>query len=203
MAAASPRENIDAMSDDRTANSRASVLRPLAGFGIRAAANTLRPFAGVMEAAAEAGLSLERRAVDRLLDSDEVERVVIVAINSTHLQEAMQKALASDGAAQLIDGLFDSGLLDRFFVRLFDSGLLDRFLDRLLASEALWHMIDEIAASPAVTAAISQQGLGFADQVGDEVRTRSRNADDWMERAARRLIHRQPRVRPPQPDAST
>jgi hypothetical protein len=61
-------------------------------------------------------------------------------------------------------------------------------------------MIDEIAGSPAVTAAISQQGLGFADQVTDEVRTRSRKADDWLERAARRLAHRPPRVLPPEPD---
>jgi hypothetical protein len=191
------------MSENHRRNSRPSVLRPLVGLGTRAATTTLRPLAGVMGAAAEAGLSLERRAVDRVLDSDEVERVVIVAINSAHLQAALQKALASDGAARLIDSLFDSGLLDRFFERLFDSGALDRFLERLLASEGLWHMIDEIAASPAVTAAISQQGLGFADQVGGEVRTRSRNADDWMERAARRLIHRQPRVLPPEPDPST
>lgn len=155
-----------------------------------------------MGAAADAGLSLERRAVDRVLGSDELERILVVTINSDHLQAALQRALASDGAARLIDSLFDSGLLDRVFERLFDSGLLDRLLEGLLTRESLWHMIDEIAASPAVTAAISQQGLGFADQVGGEVRTRSRNADDWMERAARRLIHRQPRVIPPEPDPS-
>jgi len=54
-----------------------------------------------------------------------------------------------------------------------------------------------------VTAAISQQGLSFADQVGGEMRDRSRRADDWVERAARRLVHRQPRVGPPQPDPGT
>ena len=158
-----------AMSENHRGNSRPNVLRPFLGLGTRAVTITLRPLAGVVGAAAEAGLSLERRAVDRVLDSDEVERIVIVAINSTHLQAALQKALATDGAARLIDSLFDSGLLDRFFERLFDSGALDRFLERLLASEGLWHMIDEIAASPAVTAAISQQGLGFADA---PVRTR-------------------------------
>jgi hypothetical protein len=96
----------------------------------------------------------------------------------------------SDGAARLIDSLFDSGLIDRF-------------LERLLASESLWHLIDEIAGSPAVMAAISQQGLGFADEIGDQVRSRSRKADDWVERAARRLIGRQPRMLPAEPDAST
>ena len=170
--------------------SRLGPLGPLVGFGTRAATAKLRPIAGVVEAAAEAGLSLERRAVNRVLESDELERAVVVAINSTHIQAALRQAPESDGAAQLIDSLFDSGLIDRF-------------LDRLLASESLWNMIDEIAGSPAVTAAISQQGLGFADQVGDQVRQRSRKADDWMERAARRLTGRHPRVLPPEPDAST
>jgi hypothetical protein len=179
-----------AMSENHRGNSRPNVLRPFLGLGTRAVTITLRPLAGVVGVAAEAGLSLERRAVDRVLDSDEVERVVIVAINSTHLQAALQKALASDGAARLVDSLFDSGLLDRF-------------MERLLASESLWHLIDEIAASPAVTAAISQQGLGFADQVGGEVRTRSRNADDWLERTARRLARREPRGLAPEPDPST
>ncbi len=169
---------------------RLGPLRPLVGFGTRAAAATLRPIVGVAGAAAGAGLSLERRAVNRVLESDELERVVVVAINSEHIQAALKQALASDGASELVDSLFDSGLIDHLF-------------ERLLASDSLWHLIDEIAGSPAVTAAISQQGLGFADQVGDQVRERSRKADDWMERAARRLIGRQPRVLPAEPDAST
>ncbi len=164
-------------------------LRPLIGFGTRAATATLRPIAGAVEAAAEASLSLERRAVNRVLESDELERVVVVAINSVHIQAALKQALESDGAVQLVDSLFESGFIDRFF-------------ERLLASESLWHLIDEIAGSPAVTAAVSQQGLGFADELGDEVRSRSRKADDWMERAARRLIGRSQRVIP-EPDAST
>lgn len=173
------------------------------GLGTRAATATLRPIAGVVEAAADVGVSLERRVVNRVLDSDELERVVVVAVNSAHIQAALKQALESDGVAQLIDSVFDSGLIDRFLAGLVDSGTLDRFFDRLLTSEGLWHLIDEIAGSPAVTAAISQQGLGFADQVGDQVRDRSRKADDWMERAARRLIGRQARALPAEPDAGT
>jgi hypothetical protein len=178
------------MSDEERGTSRLGPLGPIVGFGTRAATATLRPIVGVAEAAAGAGLSIERRAVNRVLESDELERVVVVAINSVHIQAALKQALDSEGAIQLIDSLFDSGLLDHFF-------------ERLLASESLWNLIDEVAGSPAVTAAISQQGLGFADQVGDQVRDRSRKADDWMERAARRLIGRQPKVVPPEPGAST
>ena len=126
------------MSENQPGNSRLGPLGPLVGFGTRAASATLRPIAGMVEAAADAGASIERRVVDRVLES-----------------------------------------------------------------EALWHLIDEIAASPAVTAAISQQGLGFADQVGDDVRARSRKADDWMERAARRLIGRGSKELQAEPDAST
>ena len=178
------------MPDDHRGNPVPRILRPLTGLGTRAASSTLRPLTALMGAATGAGLDLQRRAVDRVLDSDELERVLIVSINSAHIQTALERALASDGAARLVDILFDSGLLDRFF-------------ERLVASEGLWRIIDEIAASPAVTAAISEQGLGFADQLGEEVRTRSRKADDWVERAARRLIHRQPRMVPAEGDAST
>ena len=37
---------------------------------------------------------------------------------------------------------------------------------RLLESRQLWMLIEEIVESPAVMAAITRQGLGFADQVG-------------------------------------
>jgi hypothetical protein len=178
------------MSEDQPANHRLGPLRPIVGFGTRAASATLRPIVGIVEAAADAGAGLERRAVSRVLESNELERVEVVAINSTHIQAALRQALGSDGAMQLVDTVFDSGLMDRVF-------------ERLLESEALWHLIDEIASSPAVTAAISQQGLGFADEVGDQVRSRSRKADDWMERSARRRVGRKPRALPAEPGAST
>jgi hypothetical protein len=93
------------------------------------------------------------------------------------LQEIVAQVVRSEGATQLIDTFFDSGLFDRF-------------IDRLLASDGLWRLVDVIAASPAVSAAVSQQGLGFADQVGDAVRARSRKGDRRLERAADRLRHR-------------
>jgi hypothetical protein len=46
--------------------------------------------------------------------------------------------------------------------------------------------------SPAVTAAITQQSVGFADQVAGELGERSRQADARLERIARRLLRRHP-----------
>jgi hypothetical protein len=141
----------------------------------------LRPLARAVGAAAEAGISLEQRAVDRLLESGELERV----LDSSRLQAIVAQVVGSEGATQLIDTFFDSGLFDRF-------------ADRLLASDGLWRLVDEIAASPTVRAALSQQGLGFADQVGDALRARSRKGDRRLERAADRLMGRHPTESPQQ-----
>jgi hypothetical protein len=50
--------------------------------------------------------------------------------------------------------------------------------------------VREIAYSPEVMDAISRQGVGFADQVAGGVRARSRRADAWLERVARRALRR-------------
>jgi hypothetical protein len=177
------------MATERSDNRGSGVLHGLASLGTRAASTAAKPVTGVVGAAVEAGLSVERRAVDAVLDSDELERVLVAALDSERLQAGLQRALKSDGARRLVDSFFDSGLFDQL-------------LDRVSKSDALWRMIDEIASSPAVTAAISQQGLGFADQVGGEVRTRTRKADDWLERTARRVARRQPKAPPAEPGAS-
>lgn len=148
----------------------------------RAAAATLRPLTDAMGAAAEAGFA-ELRAIDRLLESGELERLM----DSDRLQIAARQVLASDGAERLLDAIFESGLVDGF-------------IDRLLASDRFRRAVDEIAESPAVTQAIEHHGLSFADQLGDELRARSRRADDRLELTARRLIHREPK--PPKGDGT-
>jgi len=151
----------------------------MSSIGSRAAALTMKPVTGAMGAAAGAGMSLERRVVDRVLDSGELENLLA----SERFQALVRQVLDSDGAGKLVDTFFASGLFDRV-------------VDGLLSSDGLWRLIDEIVGSPAVTAAISQQGLGFADQVGTEVRRRSRRADDSLERIAQRVV----RPRRAQPD---
>jgi hypothetical protein len=174
-----------AMAERHDNSSRPRVLHELSSFGSRAAGVAMRPLARPVGAAADAGINLQKRAIDRLLDSGELEHVLA----SPRLQALFQQVFESDGAKLLVDAFFDSGLFDRV-------------ADRLVASDALWRMIDEIAGSPAVMAAISQQGLGFADQLGDDVRGRSRKADDWLERRARRLIRRQAAAEIPDPEAT-
>jgi hypothetical protein len=156
-------------------SSHSGVFHGISSLGSRAAGAAIKPLVRPVGAAADAGINLQRRAFDRLLDSGEIEH----ALANPRLQALVQQVFDSDGAKMLVDAFFDSGLFDRF-------------ADRLVQSDALWRLIDEIAGSPAVMAAVSQQGLGFADQIGSEIRGRSRRADGWLEQRARRLTHRQP-----------
>jgi len=181
------------MADDNTrtyaSNGRPGPLRAVAHLGGRAASSALRPVNGAVGAALQVGMTIQRRAVDRVLDSPELERVMVEAVESRRVQTALEVAISSETANRLVDSFFDSGMFDHL-------------VERLLASEGLWHLVDEVAQSPAVMAAVSQQGLTFADQVGDQVRDRSRRADDWLERAARRVIHRRERQAEDAPDSA-
>jgi hypothetical protein len=95
--------------------------------------------------------------------------------------------------------MVESPATERTVDQVIESRLLDQVVARLLESEELWLLVDEIAQSPAVTEAITQQSLGFADEVADEVNVRTRRADAIAERVARRVLRRRPRVEPPPP----
>jgi hypothetical protein len=118
-----------------------------------------------------------RRVVDRMLADGIVEQTTARIVEGPELERAVDTALESAAAERLV-------------ARVIESRLLDEAVQRLLESEDLWLLVEEIARSPAVTEAITQQSMGFADQVADGVRAGSRRADVWLERAARRALRR-------------
>jgi hypothetical protein len=85
--------------------------------------------------------------------------------------------------------------------RVIESQLLDQAVERLLESDEMWMLVDEIAHSPAVTDAIAQQSMGFAEQVAGGVRTRSQSADTWIETRVRRVLGRRPTSGLPPPES--
>lgn len=120
------------------------------------------------------------RVVDRLLAEGIVERTVDRALDGPELERVVGTVLESPAVERLIGQAIDSRLADQAVARLLDS-------------EELWLVVEEIAESPAVADAVTQQGFGFADEVAGGMRARSRNADAWLERAARRALRRPPR----------
>jgi hypothetical protein len=119
------------------------------------------------------------RAAETVLEGDLIDRTATRVLDGPELERVVDHAL-------------DSPAMERLVRRVIESKLLDEAVARLLESEELWLLVDEIARSPAVTEAITQQSLGFADQVAGGVRSRSRNVDDWLERKARRALRRAP-----------
>jgi hypothetical protein len=159
-----------------------STLRFAGGVGAAA----LRPVAGRVTDLSLAGLDvvlasrLARESVDRVIGSTLVEQTATRVLEGPELERVLEQAL-------------ESPAMERVVGRVIESRLLDEAVDRLLESEELWVLVEEIARSPAVTDAITQQSVGFADQVAGGVRARSRNADDWVERVVRRTLRREPR----------
>ena len=123
---------------------------------------------------------LVERIVDRLFADGIVERTVDRALGGPELE-------------RMVGTVLDSPAVERLIGQTIESRLADQAVARLLDSEELWLLVEEIAESPAVTDAITQQSFGFADQVAGGMRARSRNADAWLERTARRALRRPPR----------
>ena len=115
---------------------------------------------------------------DRVLADGVVEQAVARVLDGPELERVVSSAL-------------DSPTMERLVARVVESKLVDQAMARLLESDELWLFVDEIAHSPAVTDAIAQQSLGFADQVAGGVRTRSRSADTWLEAKVQRALRRQ------------
>jgi uncharacterized membrane-anchored protein YjiN (DUF445 family) len=150
------------------------------------------------------------RVAGELVDSDALEQVAGTVLASGAVDAMVERVLA-DGvveqtAARLLEGpelervvtsAVDSPAMERLVARVVESKLVDEAVERLLSSDELWLFVDEIAHSPAVTDAIAQQSMSFADQVAGGMRVRSRNADAWIESKVRRALRRRPAAQIP------
>ncbi len=141
--------------------------------------------------AIDAGLALEQRT-----------RAALRAMGGQLALDTLDALLTSDAIDLVLERIEAAGVAQRVAQRILEDGIAEQVVTRLLESEELWVLVDEIARSPSVTEAITHQSAGFVDQVTDTVRDRSREADAWVERAARRLRRRRAEPRAPLPDAT-
>jgi hypothetical protein len=143
------------------------------------------------------GRALEGPLVDAIADDliryAVVERIVDRLLADGIVEHMVGRALDGPELERVVATILDSPAIERLIGQTIESRLADQALARLLDSEELWLLVEEIAESPAVTDAITQQGFGFADEVAGGMRSRSRNADAWLERKARKALRRPPR----------
>jgi len=132
-----------------------------------------------------------QQVAERLLADGIVERLAERLVAGPELERIVDVALDSEGVERIVARVVESRV-----VRDAIAHVADDAAERLRDSDAMWALVDEIAQSPAVSEAMTQQGAGFADQVGDELRDRSRNVDARLEHAAWRLLRRRPRPTP-------
>jgi hypothetical protein len=128
--------------------------------------------------------SVADEAVERVLESRWAERTVVHVVDGEQAQRALAGALESPAIERAVAQVINSRLVDDAVAR-----IVDRTLVQLPDSPALWSLIETIASSQAVRDILTQQGTGFAEEIADDVRGRSRQADAQLERAARRLLH--------------
>ncbi len=162
---------------------------------------------GLGRRAADAGAGAAVRLLDRALASPRSEEALDVVLRSALTERAVLALARGPLVDTGVRAAIRAGLAERIAGELLDSGALDRALEspraaelvaHMLDADQLWVVVDEIAKSPAVTQAITQQSAGFANQVAGEVGERSRRADVWLERRARRVLRRPP----PPPDVA-
>ncbi len=142
---------------------------------------------GVVDRALDraAATGVPERLAERMLAQGIADQIATRLLAGPELERIVEVALESPGMERVVDRIVESRLLEQTITR-----IVDDVVGELPSSEAMWALIDVIAQSPAVTEAISAQGMGFADQVADEVRERSKSIDARLERGAWRLLRR-------------
>jgi hypothetical protein len=128
--------------------------------------------------------------LDKLLTDETIDRV-LERVEATGLAQRVADRLLEDGIVeQIAERAIAGPELSRVVANVIQSELLDESVAWLLETQALWILVDEIARSPSVTDAIAKQGSGFVEQVAESARGRSREADAWVQRVARRVGRR-------------
>jgi hypothetical protein len=165
------------------------VLQGVITFAVRPAVATVEMARrGEREMRRRAGDGLERATialVDGALADGIADRIADRLLAGPELERIVAKALEQPGVERIVNQVVASPVIQDAIARVADDAIA-----RLRDSPAMWALIEEIARSPSVADAITAQGYGFADQVGDDIRERSRDADARLERLAWRLLRR-------------
>ena len=128
--------------------------------------------------------------IDAGIEAEQRTRAALSAAAGRMALDLLDAVLAGDAVERVLERVEATGVAQRIAARIIEDGIAEQIVTLLLESEELWVLVDEIARSPSVTEAITHQSAGFVDQITDTVRDRSRDADTWVQGAARRFGRR-------------
>ena len=141
------------------------------------------------------------RAGDALLDRQAADRLVAYLLEHPALERLLARTLAGEEFERRLAALLDDPALERLVARTLESRFAHHVTTEILASDELRQVLDHVVRSDEVRAGLQSQSAGLATEVADEVRQRSMDADDTLERTARRLLRRR-RVQAPTTEVS-
>lgn len=131
---------------------------------------------------AATGAGARARVRDAVLESEELDRLIVSVLEHERTDQLVARVLESPG-------------LERLIVRVLESRLVDELTERVLRSPELERVVEYVATSPQVLDAVSHQTRSFADEMAASVRRRAESADDAAERTVRGWLRR-PRPQP-------
>jgi len=132
------------------------------------------------------------RVLSRMVESPGLEHLLDRVIESPRLEQLVTRVIESPGLERLVTDVAETPGFERLVLSIANSERFDRLLDRVLASEQLDRVVTQIAESDEVYDALRQQSQGMADEVTDELRSRTIAADALLERIARAVVRRRP-----------
>ncbi len=145
--------------------------------------------AGVRGAQSVAGAT----GVDRTVEIA-TEEAIVTALESEAVERALSRVLQGPAVEQAVQGALQSEAIKQALIEALDSELVDEIWRRLLASDEAQQLVERIAEAPEVRAAVAAQGAGLVSDIGRQAARFAHRVDRPVERFARRLIFRSPRV---------
>jgi uncharacterized RDD family membrane protein YckC len=137
----------------------------------------------------------EATGVDRTVEVA-TEEAIVAALESEAVERALSRVLQGPAVEQAVQEALHSEAVKQALIEALDSELVDEVWRRLLASDEAQQLVERIAEAPEVRAAIASQGVGLISDIGRQVARFAHRVDGTVERFARRLLSRVPRVHP-------
>jgi uncharacterized RDD family membrane protein YckC len=150
----------------------------------------------VLGAGVRGARSVTRAAgIDRAVEAA-AEEAMVAAVESEAVERALVRVLQGPAVENAVQGALDSERVKAALIEALDSEMVDEVWRRLLASDEAQKLVERIAEAPELRAAISAQSMGLIEDVGHTIGNTTRRLDGVVERIARRILFRKPRLEP-------